>query len=184
MTIQRYLRLFLFAFVCAELLALTLLPYERAKGWMWLKTRQVRAQVWWLMRSDPHVGTVIDLPVPLHTRTGVIYMANCEGCNASAAQRWARVLGKEQIHQVLILSRTQPRPESLEQIRANIARLGCNLTFRRDRDGAAQRRLNAFFYPRCYQFGEGARLEWLQKPGIDIPDSPPAHLAVDRRIRG
>jgi hypothetical protein len=174
------LRTVLLALICAQMLVLAVIPYERELGIAWWRSQTAKVWVWWHTRNDPRPGTKIDwarLGLPdlsvrmAHTPSGLLYVRNCSGCNAASAARLADDLKERHIPLLCLVSSVKPSSEATELIHSECKRRSVAVQFYWDRSGTAQREVNAFFAPRQYLFGKRGILEWIQVIGPDGPSA-------------
>jgi hypothetical protein len=154
----------------------------------WLRSKASQAWVLWQSGQDPRIGTVLNVvrldllesSDPRDIEKGIILVANCEGCNAGAAMRWAQALKSRGVRKLYVISRSQQRPEAIQKIVADCRSIGVDARFLWDQTGRAHEELNAFFFPRCCLIGAGERIQWLQGAGDEIPASMSSLIAETR----
>lgn len=162
------LRIALLILVIGELLVLTLMPYERDHAGLMLLRYYRRAQIAWLMRSDPVTGhrlTAADIGLrPPAGAMGVIAVSDCEGCSLRGVREFAQRLNDQHVTRLCIVSPQKPSPEGAQLMREQCQKLGVRAELVWDRRGVVRRRLNVFFTPRGYIIGPAGRLAWVQHP--------------------
>jgi len=137
---------------------------------------------WCQTERDPQIGSrvsPVDLGLPELSReltqgpVGVIFVASCEGCSVASARRWCRALKTGDVPRLCVVSLAPPSPPVAQDIQLSCADAGVQAVFVWDQEGRAHHALNAFFLPRCYLFGAGGILEWIQGIAEDIPAGMP-----------
>jgi hypothetical protein len=164
------LRILLVIVVCAQLLALTLMPHERNMAMAWVSSNWGRMRVWWWQRHDPRPGVQISLAehgirVSAPYPAGIIAVNDCEGCSLAAVEQFASALHTENAPRLYVVSRHQEAQESIERLKLQCDKAGVQAEFLWDKTGTLHRILNPYFMPRAYTLGSDGALKWIQRPG-------------------